>query len=145
MPSEENPADSASRGKSVTELLSSNWFTGPSFLWERDLPIPQSVELELSLGDPEVRKTQTMLTKVTETFSLAERLSKFSSWSKAVKAVARLIGRAKKVKSDAPATVSEQESALRVIIQDVQKHTYREEIKLLNKGNQLPHQTNCST
>lgn len=139
VPSEENPADSASRGKSVTELLSSNWFTGPSFLWVWDLPTTQTVELEPSLGDPEVRKTQTMLTKVTETFSLAERLSKFSSLSKAVKAVARLIRRAKKIKSDAPATVSEQENALHVIIQDVQKQTYGKEIKLLNQGNQLPH------
>ncbi|KAL1249115.1 hypothetical protein QQF64_022433 [Cirrhinus molitorella] len=116
-----------------------SWQRDFANLDKRDLPTPQSVELELSLGDSEVRKTQAMLTKVTETFSLAERLSKFSSWSKTVKAVARLIRRAKKVKSDAPATVSEQESAVRFIIQDVQKHTYGKEIKLLNKGNQLPH------
>lgn len=139
VPSEENPADSASRGKTVTELLSSDWFTGPSFLWERDLPTTPSIELDLSIGDPEVRKTQTMLTKVTETFSLAERLSKFSSWAKAVKAVARLSRRVRKVKSNAPTTVSEQERAAHVIIQDVQKQTYGKEIKLLSKGSQLPH------
>lgn len=49
-----------------------------------------------------------MLTKVTNTVSLAERLRKFSSWSKAIKAVAHLIRRAKQIKSSAPATVSEQ-------------------------------------
>ena len=36
--SENNPADHASRGIDAKGLLSSNWFNGPSFLWERELP-----------------------------------------------------------------------------------------------------------
>lgn len=91
--------------------------------------------LDLPLGDPEVRKAQTLQTKTTEQVSLVDRFSKFSSWSQATKAVARL----QKIKWDAPATVSEQESAKRAIIQDLQKQTYEKEIKLLNKGSQLPH------
>lgn len=30
---EQNPADHASRGLKVSELISSNWLTGPKFLW----------------------------------------------------------------------------------------------------------------
>ncbi|XP_026012239.1 uncharacterized protein LOC113014739 [Astatotilapia calliptera] len=139
VPSELNPADGASRGVTVNELNKSIWFTGPSFLWKNELPTAQPVELDLTIGDPEVRKVQTMLTKVTDTVSLAECLSKFSSWSKAIKAVARLIRRARHIKSNASATVSEQKNAELVIIRRVQSQAYEQEIKQLKKGEQLPH------
>lgn len=35
VPTDQNPADHASRGLTVSELLSSDWFTGPKFLWEK--------------------------------------------------------------------------------------------------------------
>ncbi|XP_032363653.1 uncharacterized protein LOC116677092 [Etheostoma spectabile] len=138
VPTDENPADGASRGRTVNELLTSNWFTGPMFLWEKEICTPKDVASDLSLGDPEIKKVQTLQTKTTETLSLADRLSKFSSWSRAIKAVARLVRRAKKITSSALSTVSEQESAERVIIRDLQSQAYEEEIKLLNKGSQLP-------
>ncbi|XP_028314916.1 uncharacterized protein LOC114470784 [Gouania willdenowi] len=142
VPSEVNPADSASRGVTVYELMKSSWFTGPAFLWKNELPTPQTVELDLAIGDPEVRKeVQTLLTKATDTTTLADRLSKFSSWSNAVKAVAQLIRRAKQIKSNTPTTVSEQENAENVIIRDVQCHTYGQEINLLKRGKRLPHHT----
>lgn len=53
--------------------------------------------------------------------SLVERLSKFSSWSKATRAVARLLRRAEGVTSDALSTVSERENAEHNIIRDLQK------------------------
>ncbi len=37
VPTDENPADNASRGGTINELLSSNWFSGLSFLWEREI------------------------------------------------------------------------------------------------------------
>ncbi|XP_070567346.1 uncharacterized protein [Ptychodera flava] len=37
VPTRMNPADHASRGVCATELLNSNWFKGPDFLWEREL------------------------------------------------------------------------------------------------------------
>lgn len=136
---EENPVDSASWGKTVNGLITSNWFIGPTFFWEKEISTPDDVVLDLPLGDPEVRKAETLQTKTMEQVSLVDCLSKFSSWSQATKAVARLLRWSKKIKSGAPATVSEQESAERVIIQDLQKQTYEKEIKLLNKGSQLPH------
>lgn len=33
--SEDNPADHASRGLTAEQLKSSNWFTGPRFLWQK--------------------------------------------------------------------------------------------------------------
>lgn len=139
IPADENPADSASRGKTVNELLRSNWFTGPMFLWEKEIPTPRDVVPDLTIGDPEIKKAQTLQTKTTEQMSLVDCLFKFSSSSRATKAVARLLRRAKKIKSRTPSTVSEQESAERVIIQNLQSQAYEKEIKLLNKGSQLPH------
>ena len=51
---EENPADHASRGLSVSGITSSNWLTWPSFLWQREIATPE-IDKELQLGDPEVR------------------------------------------------------------------------------------------
>uniref|UniRef100_A0AAV2M0R7 Uncharacterized protein n=1 Tax=Knipowitschia caucasica TaxID=637954 RepID=A0AAV2M0R7_KNICA len=45
---------------------------------------------ELPIGDPEVRKVQTLNTQTTDRKSLSDRLNKFSSWSRAVSAVAHL-------------------------------------------------------
>lgn len=56
VPTDENPADGASRGKIVNELLASNWFTGPMFLWQREMPTVSDAVPELSIRDPEVKK-----------------------------------------------------------------------------------------
>lgn len=57
----ENPADHASRGLSVMELIKSNWFTGPKFLWEREVVTKQGIS-ELLVGDPEVKVIQVFKT-----------------------------------------------------------------------------------
>jgi len=90
VPTSENPADMASRGTTVNELLSSNWLTGPQFLWEKEINLPTKETIKLPIGDPEVRKVQILNTQTTEHKSLSDRLAKFSSWSRAVSAVARL-------------------------------------------------------
>ena len=54
---DQNPADHASRGLSVTEQINSNWLTGPEFLGEREIVTP-TVTPQLMVGDPEVRTTQ---------------------------------------------------------------------------------------
>lgn len=94
VPTDRNPADGASRGTTVTELLRSDWFSGPMFLWESELPTPEQVIPDLKIGDPEICKTQALQTSVlptSESTSIADHMSKFSSWSRAVKAVARLV------------------------------------------------------
>lgn len=56
VPTDENPADGASRGKTINELLTSDWFTGPTFLWKKELPMKNDAVPDLSIGDPEVKK-----------------------------------------------------------------------------------------
>ncbi len=58
----DNPADKASRGTTVDELLSSNWLVGPKFLWEKEIHPPANEILELPIGDPEVKRAQTFQT-----------------------------------------------------------------------------------
>lgn len=138
VPSGENPADKASRGTTVNELLSSNWLTGPAFLWEKVLRLPAKDTMELTVGDPEVRKVQTLNTQTVIHKSLSDRMEKFSSWSHCVSVVARLRRRLLKDKSDSLSTVSERQNAELIIIKDVQRQVYQEEIKTLSKGKPLP-------
>lgn len=134
----ENPADKASRGTSVVELLSSDWLRGPQFLWEKEI-LPQEKDIaELPIGDPEVRKVQALNTNTVEHASLSDRLRRFSSWSHAVSAVARLRRRLINDKTNAHSTVNERQRAEIVIIKDLQKQAYQEEIKILSKGKPLP-------
>ncbi|KAG7496410.1 hypothetical protein JOB18_018512 [Solea senegalensis] len=49
---DQNPADHASRGLKVADLINSNWFSGPKFLWERQITTPKTTT-ELMVGDPE--------------------------------------------------------------------------------------------
>ncbi len=67
--SEENPADYASRGLTAEELISSNWFTGPEFLWKNELPRDVKVG-DIEVNDPELRKVQVHNTHTNEERSL---------------------------------------------------------------------------
>lgn len=107
VPTDENPADCASRRNTVDELLVSDWFAGPSFLCKKEIEMPTEVPSQLPIGDAEVRKAQAFKTETSKHVTLVDRLSKFSSWSQAIKAVARLLRRARKDKSCTLSTVSE--------------------------------------
>ncbi|XP_025755466.1 uncharacterized protein LOC109196819 [Oreochromis niloticus] len=141
VPTSENPADIASRGTSVGELLSSNWLTDPQFLWEKKLNLPTKESIELLVGDPEVRKVQTLNSQTTEHRSLCDRLTRFSSWSHAVSAIARLKRFLLRDKSKSLSTVTERQNAEMVIIKDLQGLTFSDEIKTLSKGKAL-HESN---
>ncbi|XP_043088612.1 uncharacterized protein LOC122334667 [Puntigrus tetrazona] len=133
VPTNENPADHASRGLNTNEILTSNWLTGPDFLWKKDKPPVANIDIALTIGDPEVRQAQTLSSHTTEV-CLSDRLSKLSSWSGVVQAVARLIRRAKGDKSNSYSTVAEREDAKCLIVKDLQRNNFPEEIKLLRKG-----------
>nr|XP_033494102.1 uncharacterized protein LOC117264333 [Epinephelus lanceolatus] len=141
VPTDKNPADLASRGSSANELLTSTWFTGPQFLWEKEIPPAADVITEIPIGDPEVKKVQTLHVQSTEQVSLSDRLSRFSSWYKATQAVACLLRRVKSDKSTGHSTVQEREDAQCIVIKDLQSRVYPDEIKLLSKGTQLTPQS----
>ena len=87
-----NPADIASRGATPKELMKSNWFSGPDFLWQSEVTVkgcnPQTYPVKSD--DPEVKAVQCLMsnTKSECQKSLLERLERFSSWTKAKKAIA---------------------------------------------------------
>lgn len=88
-----NPADDASRGLCASELPLSKWSQGPAFLWQNEsewvVKGPPSNVQELSCEDPEVRKIVPLATNTSPLLSsLVERMSYFSDWMRAKKAVA---------------------------------------------------------
>ncbi|KAL7882808.1 hypothetical protein SRHO_G00004660 [Serrasalmus rhombeus] len=88
--SENNPADYASRGLNAVQLKESNWLKGPDFLWQQNLPCEEEMVGEVESTDPELRKAHVHPVKTEEFNSMANRFTKFSDWSRAVRAVARL-------------------------------------------------------
>ncbi|XP_077978095.1 uncharacterized protein LOC144433628 [Glandiceps talaboti] len=130
---EVNPADHASRGVYAAELLASNWFRGPEFLWERELTLSEESDYQLNIGDPEVKNvTSFMAATSTESFNLKNRISRFSEWSKVVGAVARIrrLVRNKKGSKDF-SSPQERQEAERYIIRCIQGEAFAKEIKEL--------------
>lgn len=140
--SEDNPADHASRGLMAHQLVSSNWFTGPDFLWEQDLPAGNVTVGEVSDDDPELRKAQVLNTKAKEERTLLDRLSKFSDWKRAVKAIAFLKRHVKqrkglKSKTSETTSVEERQEAELFIIKLVQEEAFSCEIKMLKQCKEI--------
>ena len=135
VPTNDNPADHASRGLTAAELQTSNWFSGPEFLWETEITDEQESPNEIHVGDPEVKNVQVYTTESTEQFCLVKRLSRFSNWSKAVRAIARLQRLARRTKTqNFLTTVEERRKAELFIIKAIQHEVYSDDIAVLSKG-----------
>jgi len=130
----ENPADHASRGLGARELTTSSWFTGPSFLWENNVTTTESDKFIVSPDDPEVKNAQVLVTKSLEDSSIIRRLERFSSWSRAVKALTVLRRyihqKRRRVIEDG---VMERASTEEAIIKMVQRQAFPEDIDSLSK------------
>ncbi|XP_056597979.1 uncharacterized protein LOC130433119 [Triplophysa dalaica] len=131
--SDSNPADHASRGLSVSELISSNWFTGPKFLWEREIVTSES-DPELLVGDPEVKVTQVLQTKLEKEEQFLDRFSRFSKWHTALKVVARIQQLAKGNKFPKPINVEDLKKAGVALIKLAQKDAFEKEMETLSHG-----------
>lgn len=137
--SDDNPADHASRGLTAVGLQVSNWLVGPKFLWESDITFgTRESDPELAVGDPEVRHVHILATHA-QTFCLLERMSRFSSWDKAVRAVARLrrIAQKQVTTGDGLSSIQERRDAELWIISQVQRSVYSEEITAAREKTQL--------
>lgn len=127
--SDQNPADHASRGLTVKELIKSNWLTGLSFLWQKKLPKEDIMVGEVDEGNPELKMAQVFTTKAEKGISqnsLFDHLKGFSDWKRAVKAIARLKHCARSVKglierSTDATTLKERKDAEQFIICAVQQ------------------------
>ncbi|XP_030611515.1 uncharacterized protein LOC115798709 isoform X1 [Archocentrus centrarchus] len=120
--SEDNPADHSSRGLTAVQLKTSNWFRGPDFLWQLQLPSRLIMVGEISENDPELRKAHAHNLQSREERSLLDRLERFSDWTRAVRAVATLKRRVKgqKLRSNEPTTLEERKEAEVFLIRLVQ-------------------------
>jgi len=61
MDTKKNPADHASRGLNAEELMKSKWFSGPAFLWEKEILSSKKEIPNIQIGDPEVKATVAQL------------------------------------------------------------------------------------
>ncbi len=114
----------------MKELTESNWFTGPGFLWQRELP---KEYIEVDKEDPELKRAQVLAIKVKEDMFLSDRLERFSDWKRAVKAIARLKRCARSVKglverSNEATSLEERKDAEQFIIRTVQEEVFGNEI-----------------
>ncbi|KAK7933319.1 hypothetical protein WMY93_004215 [Mugilogobius chulae] len=135
----QNPADHASRGLSASEISSTNWLSGPKFLWEPQILFPSNVTAELLVGDPEVKTVRTLATHADRKSDILSRFTKFSSRSTLLKVIARI----KRLKSNAKQhpnliTVEERKEAADTIIRLVQQQAFSHELEKLKVGENLP-------
>lgn len=99
IPSEQNPADLASRGCGVETLMTSFWFHGPDFLRCHSRIPPKISDFVgyISPDDPEVKICMSTLARLETT--MLDRFSRFSSWTRAVHIAALLKRNARKYSS----------------------------------------------
>lgn len=86
-----NQADDGSRGLRAGQLSKSKWIAGSEFLWksEDEWRLPSKEMPELLKEDPEVKPATCMTSVVSPAWpGLVERLTYFSDWQRAKKAVA---------------------------------------------------------
>ena len=128
-----NPADHASRGLSVAELMKSNWFSGPAFLWEKETSFGEEEIPGIRIGDPEVKATVRTAT-VKESFNLIDCVSRFSDWTTAVGVVSYLQRPFKRNKPKSVATtVAERQDAEMLIFKELQRKAFQNELTRLRR------------
>ena len=80
----ENPADIASRGSCLQNLLTTSWLNGPEFLWQTDidnyLKTGRDIDLQLDDEDPEIRKIKTYQTSTNTGMLIDNRSKRFSKY-----------------------------------------------------------------
>ena len=151
--SAENPADMASRGATPEELANKGmWFKGPELLWKSSLPFKprqEDTKPRITEGDPEVRSSFTFMVsaKSTTQTSIIHRVDYFSSWKRAVRAVAwclkykRILknhilhGQEHTKENRAALSVTELQQAEVEILRQIQRETFGQELMDVSKPN----------
>lgn len=121
--------------------MESNWFTGPSFLQQEELPKGEKIIVGEIAGDPELR-AQVHISKAKEQKSLLDCLGKFSDWKRMVKAIASLKlcarnDKGMKERCNASTVLEEKKDAEMYIIRRVQEEVFSDEIKALKQKKEV--------
>ena len=133
---EVNPADHASRGCSVADLLASNWFTGPEFLWSTDMVKCSVIEPELMLGDPEVR-AHTLHVQSENSNDLLNVIQRYSDWDFVSRVVARILRLVHSCPENQFLTIKEIHHAGLRVVRLVQEVAFRTERQVLLKNQEV--------
>ncbi|XP_074653621.1 uncharacterized protein LOC141907778 [Tubulanus polymorphus] len=137
----DNPADDASRGFKVQQLLDGNsrWLTGPAFLSSLESEWPNQPDVEaIPTTDVEVNKKQKYICTLVVTEAedpCMMYFQRFSSWTRLKRCIAwilrfkvNLAGRLNGVKVADPITVRELRQAEKAVLSYVQQLYYSEEL-----------------
>ena len=145
--SKSNPADDASRGMSVNDLIANRrWLEGPAFLQQEESAWPQTSDLkQIPDDDPELKQLKSCLVqKGQTTFVMDTLLTRRSTWLNLKKDIAWLLrfkqwlmvkcGKGVTPVLTGPLTVKEMDIAEMNIVKYVQKQEFVKEISELALG-----------
>ncbi|XP_013855847.1 uncharacterized protein LOC106511638, partial [Austrofundulus limnaeus] len=129
-------SDYTSRGLTAEQLQSSDWFTGPAFLWKKNLPDREAKVGEIREDDPELRKVFVCTTNAKEEQTILDRFEKFSEWSRLIRALAVLRKRVKEFKGEIQkgkesTSLEERKQTELFVIKLVQQKAFSEALKSL--------------
>lgn len=130
--SQNNPADSLSRGQFPSEFLKNEiWFNGPTWLSESENNWPIGIG-QLSDQLPEMKKKVCLLTNPIE-----DEFAKFSSYSKLIRIVAYCLRFLPTNKFTGKISIEEKRQAEKRVIKIIQKTHFAGEIETLTDYNEL--------
>lgn len=157
VPSEQNPADLATRSVAASQLMDTRWFKGPDFLHKPSKPdMHEQFELIEPEKDVNVRTEVTVLaTRIEAKLLTPERFQRFSTWKALLRAISFLIHQLRSHKSTStsdasrlrctgwhscskPRTPEELAAARRLIIETVQRDLFPEEHAALQAKREIP-------
>ncbi|XP_070195581.1 uncharacterized protein [Littorina saxatilis] len=127
-------ADHASRGFSVDEISTSNWLTGPEILWKREITA-EDIDIEISPQDAEVKSTTVFTTHSVTSFE--EKTGRFSSYKKAVAAVATIVKCCARKQNKQISALEANQIAKRNLIRVIQREAFGGVCELKSKSNPL--------
>ncbi|XP_056093862.1 uncharacterized protein LOC130072671 [Rhinichthys klamathensis goyatoka] len=135
---EHNPADHGTRSVPAAMLKDTNWFKGPAFL-AKDTSPPEKFELIDPEADADVRsQIQTFITKTVKGELGSNRFERFSSWKSLIRAVTKLIHKARSCAKGSISNTDEPTQARLIVVRNAQHDTFAEEIKCLSRGEVVP-------
>ncbi|XP_072554180.1 uncharacterized protein [Paramormyrops kingsleyae] len=154
VPTNQNPADLATRFVPAHQLALTNWFIGPKFLLkDKQSHLQDTYDLVEPSSDTDIRPQVSTL-KITIRTNLlgAQRFTRFSHWSSLLRAMARLLHIVHAFRSTTNkdgsckgwhrcgtgVTVEEFEKAKNSVIRAVQGEAYSEEIRCIGGQQEIP-------
>lgn len=140
MPTDENPADIATRKFTTSDLSTSMWLRGPDFLHTIKLDDSNEhypfIDAE---SDQELKKEVVTVKTIVNSVLGAKRFSRFSTWKSLVRALVTLKTLVRRTKTSAvPKDPTLYESVEKLIVTEAQSEMYHEEIQAIRNGCEPP-------